>query len=109
MEIFEAARHVHGPGRVAEVSAELAGHGRSGERGERHAELGVEALDRFEDPESRDLDEVVHRLATTAEPHRLAAGEVEVLLDQAVADRPVTGSAVLAEEVEIRRRLSFHG
>ena len=73
MEILEAAGDVHRPGRVAEVSAQLAGHGRSGERGEWHAELGVEALDRFEDPESSDLDEVVDRLAATAEPHRLTA------------------------------------
>ena len=95
------------PGRVPEVPAQLAGHRRPGERGERHAHAGVEPLDRLEDAEPGDLDEVVHRLAAPAEPHGLAAREVKVGLDQAVADRSVTSSPELAEVVEVRRASSF--
>jgi hypothetical protein len=51
---------------------------------------------------------VVHRLATAGEAHRFATGQVEVQLDQLVAQARVTGATVLAERLEKLPRLSFH-
>ena len=108
VEVLGAPRDVHRPGRVAEVAAELTGHGRTGERPERHPAVGVEALDGLEHADPRDLDEVVDRLAATAESHRLPAGEVEVVLDESVPDRRVTGAAIGAEPLQRLGRISGH-
>jgi len=45
----------------------------------------VETVDRLDQPDGRDLDEVVDRLAAVAEPARQVLGEVEVHLDELVA------------------------
>ena len=82
------------------MATKLAGDRRAGEGAERHAERRVEALDRLEHAEAGDLHEVVDRLATTGEPHRFASGEVEVLLDQPVAQPLIAGSVVLAKRLE---------
>ena len=82
------------------MAAQLAGDRRAGEGAERHADRRIEALDRLEHAEAGDLEEVVDRLATPGEAHRLAPGEVEVRLDQLVAQPLIAGSAVLAERLE---------
>ena len=100
MEVLGAPGDMHGPGRVAEVPAQLTGDGGPGERTERHPAIGVEALDRLQHPEPRHLDEVVERLAATVEPQRFAPGELEVLLDEPVADRVVAGAAIRAKALQ---------
>ena len=82
------------------MPTQLAGDRRAGEGAERHADRRVEALDRLEHAEAGDLQEVVDRLATAGEAHRFATGEVEVQLDQLVAQPLVTGSMVLAKRLE---------
>ena len=108
VQVLEAAGHMDRPGGVAKVPAQLAGDRRPGVCAERDADRRVVSLDRLEHAEAGDLEEVVHRLATAGEAHRFTAGEVEVQLDQLVAQPLVTGSTVLAERLEHLRRLSFH-
>ena len=55
-QLLQVARHAHGPALVAEVALELAEDRRDGERRERRLARGVEAVDRLEQAERRDLD-----------------------------------------------------
>jgi hypothetical protein len=56
----------------------------------------VEPVDRLNQPDRRDLDQVVERLAAVAEPPRQVFDERQVHLDELVADRLPCG-VVLAE------------
>ena len=70
-QLLHGARHVHGPGAVAVVAPDLA-HDRGCRVGRKlDAALGVVALDRLQQADPRDLDEVVERLA----PVDVARGE----------------------------------
>ena len=62
-ELLDPARHVERPRAVAEVALDLADDGRHRVRGELHLALGVEALDREQQADRADLDEVLLRLA----------------------------------------------
>lgn len=63
MQILEPAWYVHGPTVVAEVTTDLAEHGRHRERQEIGAVLGVEAVHRVHQADAGDLHEVVEVLA----------------------------------------------
>ena len=71
-ELLQVARHAHRPALVAEVALELAEDGRDGEARERGLAARVEAVDRLQQPERGDLDQVVERLAAAL----VAAGEL---------------------------------
>ena len=53
---------MHGPAVVAEVALELAEHRRHRVGGERGLARGIEAVDRLDQAEGRDLHQVVQRL-----------------------------------------------
>src|SRR5262249_22326471 len=95
--LLELTRHPHSPRRVAEVAPKLAEDSRRRESRERHAALGIEALDRLQQADRRDLQQVV--VGDAAVP--VTAGEMvrdaEVALDQLVAECAVTRAAVLVE------------
>src|SRR5205085_1525629 len=84
VELLEPARHAHRPSLVAEVSLQLSGDRRRGEGGELQAPWRLEALDRLEQPDERDLSEIVERLAPVGEPAREELGQPEIVLDQPV-------------------------
>src|SRR6266540_2085640 len=82
MQLLHASRHPDGPPAVAEVSLQLPQDRRGGEGRELEAAGGVEALDRLEQADERDLDQVV--------AHRAVAGtavDLEAMVDPAVAVR----------------------
>src|SRR5206468_2149918 len=61
--LLGAAVDVEGPRAIAEVALELADDRRHRERGEGEAPIGIEALDRLDEPQARDLEEIVVRFA----------------------------------------------
>ena len=85
---------MHRPAAVAEVALDLADDRRHGVRLERHAAVEVEAVDRLDQPDRADLDQVVERFALAG----IAAGdrphERHVLFDQLVA-RPLVAFLVV--------------
>ena len=99
--VLQPARDMQRPGLVAEVALELAEDGRHREAGELGAATGLEAVDRLDEPDAGDLDEVVERLLAVA----VAAGELacerEVALDQLVAQPRVARVPVLGEQLRL--------
>ena len=86
--------HPHGPDAVAEVALQLAEDRRRGEGGEGDAALGVEAVDRVEQAEVGDLEQVVEGLAGAAVAQGQALGEGHVAPHQLLAH----GGVVVAGE-----------
>ncbi len=72
VQVLEPPRHPHRPAEVAEVPADLAADGGHREGEEVGAAVGGVPVDRVDQPDRRDLDEVVERLAAVGE----AAGDV---------------------------------
>ena len=78
--LLQVARHAHRPAAVAEVALELAEDRRHRERGERGRPLRLEAVDRLQQAERGDLDQVVERLAAAlVAPRKLARQRQEAL------------------------------
>jgi hypothetical protein len=67
------------------VAAQLAEHGRGGERDERTTALRVEAIEGLEQTNHRDLAEVVERLLAALEPVGETHGEWREGVDHALA------------------------
>jgi hypothetical protein len=67
------------------VPLDLAHDRRHGVRGELHLPRGVEALDREQQADRADLEEIVEWLATPASARRQAADERHVAVDERVA------------------------
>ena len=102
--LLEAARHPQRPDAVAEVAAQLAEDRRPGEGRERDAALGVEALERRDEAEAGDLDQVLARLDPAAVAHREAAGEGQEAADELLAGVLVAGAGVAFEQLGFHRR-----
>src|SRR5581483_11268154 len=98
VQLLDAARHVHRPRLVAEVPLDLSQDGRHGVRGQLHPPLGVEAVDRVDEADATDLDEVVERLAASRVAERQRADERHQVLDQLLARRPVALVLVRVQE-----------
>ena len=62
------------------MALELAEDGRDRVRAERHAALRIPAIGGLDEPEPRDLHEVVKRLRRVAVPAREALGKAEMAL-----------------------------
>jgi hypothetical protein len=58
---------------------------------ERHAATGLEPVDRLDQAERGDLDEVLHGLAAVAVPGRLASGQRQAVLNDLFPHRPSRG------------------
>jgi hypothetical protein len=80
------------------VSLELAGDRRYGERRERKPALGIEAVDRLQQAEARDLEEIVEGRLTALVTMREPPCERQVPLDQEIAVRRVAMLGVAREE-----------
>jgi hypothetical protein len=94
---------------VAVVALQLAGDRGDGERRELAPALGVEAVDRAEQPDAGDLDEVVERLGAAVVAPGEAAGERQEALDELVAGGEVAEARVTAEQALDPRRAGLRG
>ena len=97
MQLLDAPGDAHRPPFVAEVALELADDRRRRERRELQAAFGIEALDCLQQPDERDLAEIVQLLAAVLEASREELGKAHVVFDERVAQIPITGSAILRE------------
>ena len=97
MQLLDAARDTYRPALVAEVPLELAHDGGRSERRELKTAIGFEALHRLQEPDERDLTEIVEWLAAVGEPAREEVGETHVVLDEVIAKRAVPGAPILDE------------
>ena len=95
--LLQVARHAHRPALVAEVALELAEDRRDGERRERGLARGVEAVDRLQQAERGDLDQVVELLAAALVAARELARQRQEALDELLA-RGRIALAVVADE-----------
>ena len=84
-QLLEPARHPDRPALVAEVALDLADDRRGGVRRELDAAVGVEAVDRLDQPDRADLDEVLERLAAVAEAAGAVLDQRQVQVHQRVA------------------------
>ena len=98
VELLEPARDAHGPALVAKVALDLADDVRRRVGGQLDAALDVEAVDRLDQADAADLDEIVELLAAVGVAPRQRADEREVLLDQLLAGCEVALLVVAAEE-----------
>ena len=99
--LLHPARDVDGPAVVAEVALELAEHGRHRVGGERGLARGVEAVDRLDQPERRDLHEVVERLVGAPVAARHPARERQQPLDELLAGGLVAVAVVADQQPPI--------
>ena len=84
-ELLQVARRPHRPRLVAEMALDLAEHGRHREGGERDPPVGIEAVDRLQEAERRDLHDVLQRLGLAPVAHGDLAGESHEALDELLA------------------------
>src|SRR5215207_3645467 len=70
--------------------------------------LGIETLDRLEQADERDLEEIVVAFATPAEAPRDRFGEPDVHLDEPVPQPAVLGAAILDEQRRPLLRVGRH-
>src|SRR5947207_317204 len=82
MQLLETAWKADGGALVAEIALDLARNGERGEGGELVAEVGVEALDRLDQAEVTDLDDVVEGLAAILELAGQEVDEVVIRVDK---------------------------
>ena len=91
-QLLEVARDADRPALVAEVALDLAEDRRHRERRERRLAGRVEAVDRLQQPERRDLDQVVELLAAAL----VAAGELARQRQEPRDERLARGGVALA-------------
>src|SRR3954469_938519 len=80
--LLQSAGNVDGPARVAEVALELPQDGGHGVAREGVAAASVEAVNRLQQREARNLDKVIERLPRMFITTRQAVGEREKSLDE---------------------------
>src|SRR4029077_20018780 len=85
--LVEAARNMDGPRAVAEMALDLAQHRRDGERREADAAIGGEAVERLDETQARDLEEVVVGLTRVGVAAGDAVRQRQKLLGQRLARR----------------------
>ena len=106
VELLQAARHAHRPALVAEVALDLADDVGRRVRRQLDAALEVEAVDRLDEADGADLDEVVEVLAARGvaprqRPHQREVHGDELLARLAVAVQVVAAQQVLVELVRL--------
>src|SRR4051812_25480587 len=99
--LLKAARQVDGPASVAEVTLDLAHHGRYRVRGERHPAAGLEPVYGLHEAETRDLQQVLEGLASAQVAPGHLMRERKGPLDQLVANGFVAARAQTPESLEL--------
>ena len=84
VELLDAPRNVDRPGLVAEVALDLTEDRRHRVRGQLDAAVRVEAVDRVDEADRADLDEVVEHLAAADVAKGERADERHQILDQLI-------------------------
>ena len=97
--LLGAARDVDRPAKITEVALELSEDRRHGEGGEGGTAGQVIAVDRLDQAEARNLQEVIERLAGSAVATGKLAGEGKEALNELVAG--LTISALLPADKEV--------
>ena len=100
-ELLEVARHADRPRLVAEVALELAEDRRDRAAQDRHLALRIESVDRLDQADRGDLDQVVERLLGALIAPRQLAGQRQEALDQLVAGAGLAVAQVADEELAI--------
>ena len=85
VQLLQAARHADRPALVAEVPLDLADDVRRRVRRQLDAAVDVEAVDRLDEADAADLDEILELLAAIGVAAGERADERQVLLDQLLA------------------------
>src|SRR5581483_2679231 len=98
VQFLEAARHAHRPAAVTEVSLDLADDVRRRVGRQLYSAVHVEPVDRLDEPDRADLDEVVQLLAAVAVPPRERTHERHVLLDELLAGLEIALFVVATEK-----------
>ena len=88
LKFFDATGHFDRPPVVTEVTANLAHHGRHGERQKVCAVVDVEAVDGVEQADARSLHEIVKWFAPATVSTRNVLGERKSALDDGLALTP---------------------
>src|SRR5439155_13314614 len=89
--LLQPPRESDGGALVAEVPLDLARNRQGGERCELVAQVGVESLDRLDQAEVADLDDVVQRFAAVLELPCEEVDEVVIGVDELGADAVALG------------------
>src|SRR5215471_7134080 len=97
VQLLEPPREADRPALVAEVATDLAQDRRRGERRELVAEIRIEAVDRLDQAQEADLDDVLQRLAAVLEPPRQEVDQALV-----AAHEPFADAIALARVVRLR-------
>jgi len=111
VKLLHPAGNAHGPPAVTKVPLQLAEDRRRRERREQHAPSGIESLNGFEQPDERDLAEVIDGLAAVREATSEMLCKADVLFDERVPQLDRRMPTVLDEArqhlvvVALRRRV----
>ena len=100
---------MHRPRAVAVVAADLADDRRRGVGRELHAALAVVALDRLEQADPRDLDEVVERLAPVDVARCERTHKPAVAVYERLARSVVAPALPPLDEARVRKLAQRHG
>src|SRR6185437_15873065 len=98
VQLLQAAWHAHRPALVAEVPLDLADDVRRRIRRQLDTALEIEPIDRLDQADRADLDEILQLLAAIRVPARERAHERHVLLDQLLARMEVTLLVVFTQQ-----------
>jgi hypothetical protein len=93
VQVLASAWHVHRPGLVAKMPAQLAHDRRHRECAEHHPASRVEPIDGLDQANQSRLDQVVPGLPSVREPGRTVFGQPGEILDQRVANRALPGGS----------------
>src|SRR5204862_2931152 len=98
VELLQTTGHPHRPAAVAEMPLDLADDVRRGVGGQLNPAVEVEPVDRLDQPDRADLDEIFELLAAVRVAPRERADERHVLLDQLLTGCEVALLVIPAEE-----------
>ena len=102
--LLQVARDADGPALVAEVALELAEDGGHRERGEGGRPVRLEPVDRLQQAQRGDLDEVVERLAAALVAPRELARERQEACDERFPGRGVAVPVIALEKPPVLAR-----
>src|SRR5204863_9747009 len=103
--VLDRPGNPHRPSVVAEVALELAEDAGDGEGGEADTALGVEAVDRVDQPDARHLLEVLQRDRLAAVAVGEPTGQRQEALDQLSSGRPVAEPHIALKQATLAGRL----
>ncbi len=92
VQLLYAPWSPNGPAPVTEVPLELADDRTDGKAAEGDPSFGIEPVDRLDEGQRRDLDQVLMRLASIGEAPGQLVGEAEIGFDELVSEDRISGA-----------------